>query len=240
MTWARILLLASAYSPLPMLLAIRVETGWVQVALLLAGLFMLAGLPLVIVIACKVNNPKTFSPSSVHEVTGNVATYLVTFILPFAVISTAEPRDWIAYGALALLLAAVYLQPEQLALNPWLVLAGRRIFATSSHPPDLIITRRYPQDGVTVTTVRLARGLYYDTDRKETHAQHLDTPMDESQLVIPAGSARRRMATRSRLRGPRRTPQSLRGIQPPGSVPSDTRRPSGLAGDGLQPGPRTG
>ncbi|MDO8309012.1 MAG: hypothetical protein Q7V58_11720 [Actinomycetota bacterium] len=166
MTWARILLLASAYSPLPMLLAIRVETGWVQAVLLAAGLLMLAGLPLVIAKARKHNNPRIFSPSVVHEITGDVATYLVTFILPFAVISTAEPRDWIAYGALALLLAAVYLQPQQLALNPWLVLFGRRVFATSSHPPDLIITRRYPEEGVTVTTVRLAKGLYYNIDRE--------------------------------------------------------------------------
>jgi hypothetical protein len=164
---SRLLLLVSAYSPLLIVLGIRDHNTRQSLTLVAIGLLMAACLPFVIWRALKANEPRSLDDAPFLEVSQNVAAYLVTFILPFVGLSAPSARDLIAFAVFGVFLFAAYLQAEQLALNPWLLLWRRRIYSFGAEGDrNLLISRCRPSPGETITAVRLARSLYYAREER--------------------------------------------------------------------------
>lgn len=107
---ARLLLLASAYSPLPIILGLRDHNSRQSWWLIGAGVALALGLPLVVLLAVRLGQPSTAQATSVTSAAEEVSGYLVSMILPFATLSAPTARDLAAFGLFGAFLAAAYLQ----------------------------------------------------------------------------------------------------------------------------------
>lgn len=159
---ARLLLLLSGYSPLVILLGIRdhdAVQSWVIIAV---GIVFAAGLPAVIALARTTTQPMPARVVTARDAALEVAGYLTSYILPFAMLSALTGRDLIALGLFGILLVVAYLQSGRLALNPWLYFARRRILEIDiGNGPELLLAPHLPTTGDDLSLLRLTRGLYY-------------------------------------------------------------------------------
>jgi hypothetical protein len=121
------LLAASAYSPIPMLTGVRVEEPALSIALILFGIVMAAGLPVVLRYGRTRSSPEPLRVLKVTDRGNDVASYLPTFLLPFLVVASPSPRDLIALALFGALLIFVSAQTGLSALNPWLYVKRLRL-----------------------------------------------------------------------------------------------------------------
>ncbi len=127
LTLTTLALLICSYCPLFGLLAIRVTNIWCVVLALLALAGVIVGVGIVFVM------PKIRSPKPAREVaatrdrTGDVAAYLLAYLLPFLVIPTPTGRDITAYAVFLLVLAVLLMRSDLMFVNPLFFLFNYKI-----------------------------------------------------------------------------------------------------------------
>lgn len=166
---ARFVLLLSAYSPLVLVVGIRDHNSRQSLWLILLGLVLAVGLPVVIAAATMLGHPQLSRIQSSGDAAEEVTGYLASFILPFATLSAPSGRDLVAFAVFGVFLAAAYLQAGRLPLNPWLFFARHRVYEVDiGNGPELVLAHRAPSAGDELNLTRLARGLYYAYARGAT------------------------------------------------------------------------
>jgi hypothetical protein len=159
---ARLLLLASAYSPLLIVIGVRDHNAGQSWLLIGLGLLFAAGLPAVVAVALRFGHSLQARAEGVNDLAEEVSGYLVSFVLPFATLSAPNGRDLAAFAVFAVFLFAAYLQSGRLAVNPWLFFSRHRIYEVDlGGGPELVLARQAPASGDDLTLDRLSRGLYY-------------------------------------------------------------------------------
>ncbi len=119
-------LLLSAYSPLFLIGCIRAEDEAVQQWLLGLGIgFTL--LLLIPIIGAMSRAQEAFRIDEVENVSGEVAAYVATYILPFLTVADEKPRDFAAYAALLAFIGIIFIRGHLLHYNPWVFMLGRSI-----------------------------------------------------------------------------------------------------------------
>lgn len=116
-----------SYALLFLLLAIRFETGWLEVlcaVLAAAGFLDMAWL--VFVVSRKVA-AEPIRVRSVEDVGPEVAGYLATYLLPFLTVAQPTIRDLLAYAIFLVVTGLVYVRSEMTQINPTLYILGRRV-----------------------------------------------------------------------------------------------------------------
>jgi hypothetical protein len=157
--WA---LYLSSYSPLPILLAIRLygmhDSGAPWLALLFVG--MMVPLPHVLSDVRSVTG-RTFRITRVGGAAGEVAAYIASYILPLIVIGSPIWTDYIAYGLFIFIVGIVMTRGELLHINPWIYLFGWRLYNVSLGEDDrfYLLSRREPRIGGTVHAKKLRNRL---------------------------------------------------------------------------------
>jgi hypothetical protein len=157
--WTTLALFLCSYCPLFAILAIRITTLW---ALVLAGL-AIAGL--VVAIGILFITPTLRSPQparlveQVRDRTGDVAGYVVAYLLPFLMAPTPGPRDVLAYGLFLLILAILNINSDLLYVNPLFYFFGFRVVSIRLKGDDrdsVYITREDVRTGQDLEVVRLS------------------------------------------------------------------------------------
>ena len=158
----RLLLLLSAYSPLPLLIGIRDHDSnqmWVLIAL---AVVLALALPAVYLVKAQTTNPAQLTIGLISSDPDEIAGYLMSYILPFVTLSSPTARDLIALAVFAVFLIGAYLQSGRVPVNPWLLLARVRPWRVNSGADTcLLLSRTEPAPGDVYDAVRIVRGLYY-------------------------------------------------------------------------------
>lgn len=145
-------LFLGSYALLFVLLAIRFQTTWLEIA---CGAFAALGFLDMLRIVVVVSRKTAQDPIRISEVTDagpEVAGYLATYLLPFLTVAGPTTRDVIAYAIFLLVTGLVYVRSDMTQVNPTLYILGRRVVAirtdrgwsghivvrSSVHPGDVI------------------------------------------------------------------------------------------------------
>jgi hypothetical protein len=116
-----------SYCPLLAILALRVTTTWALVlgGLAIAGVIVTVGL-LYVTPALRAPQPAR-EVEQVRDRTGDVAGYVVAYLLPFLMAPAPSPRDVAAYGLFLIVLAILNVRSDLLYINPMFYFFGFRI-----------------------------------------------------------------------------------------------------------------
>src|SRR4051794_12919681 len=99
---ARLLLFVSAYSPVLVMIGILRPSWPATVGLALAGLLLGGSVFIVEVLGRRRNQPVVATLTSCRESDDDIASYLMTYVLPFLTTSVPALRLAVAYGFFAL------------------------------------------------------------------------------------------------------------------------------------------
>jgi hypothetical protein len=173
---SRLLLTVSAYSPLAILIGIRMTDTRLSWALIVGG--VLAGLCLYLNLwhAGRANPADPLRIVDVTDRAGDFPSYLMTYLLPFVLVVNPSSRDLVALCVFGLLLLFVSFQSSTVAVNPWIYVIGLRLYngridrGAAGTDEALLLSRRKPStspSGSTpsptypgVSAVLLAQSIY--------------------------------------------------------------------------------
>ena len=156
--WTTVALFLCSYFPLLAILAIRITTLWAVVL----GMLAVAGL--IVTVGILYVTPALRSPQPAREVeqvrdrTGDVAGYVVAYLLPFLMAPAPSPRDMAAYGLFLVVLAILNVRSELLYINPVFYLFGFRIASIrlkGDNRDSIYITKEDVRIGQDLEVVRL-------------------------------------------------------------------------------------
>ena len=100
--------------------------------------------------AWKSNAVEPLRALEIEDRAGDLPSYLVTFLLPFALVVDPSRRDLIALGVFGIVLLYVSLQSNTVVVNPWIYLAGLRLYGAKLDRGNgktdqaLLLARRRP------------------------------------------------------------------------------------------------
>lgn len=153
-------LFVSAYSLLFFLLALKFDTGWLQLsffALTIVG--WIEGLRLTFWYSQKAAR-YTYTIDKVEDSGTAVNGFLASHLLPFLAPGSPTTRDLVAYLVFFIVLLLVSINSDLAHINPVLYILGRRVVRiTTAGAPRILVCRRPPLPGDQVSAVRLSGGL---------------------------------------------------------------------------------
>jgi hypothetical protein len=125
-------LFLGSYVLLFVLLAVRFQTVWLEIACgVLAGVGFLDMVRIVFWIS-KRTGEDPIRLTQVIDAGPDVAGYMATYLLPFLTVSQPTIRDVVAYAIFLLVTGLVYVRSEMAQINPTLYLLGRRVLAVTT------------------------------------------------------------------------------------------------------------
>jgi hypothetical protein len=148
---ARVQLLLSAYAPLFAILAIRFQgTTLKWVCGVLAGVGV-AHLIVVLAIAPHLSAARPYPVADVDDVSGEVAGFLVAYLLPFVTIPSPSVDDIMGYIIFATVVAAIFIRSNLAQINPTLYLIGWRVASVQVNGCSrYLVCRRIPRAPTTI------------------------------------------------------------------------------------------
>lgn len=155
----RLRLLAAAWSPALLLIAIRLSDGHIvwTIVTALAGVVAVVSV-LSLLRARSATNEQPFQLTMLQDESSQVPGYLLTFVFPFVFVDVSSWQEGATWGLFALLTFFLVLSTDLVLVNPILLAVGYRLYRiqTSSGFEGLLLSRRRPMQGQTVEAVRLS------------------------------------------------------------------------------------
>ena len=163
---ARLALFTSSYAPLFAVFALlnSFGAGWPSQVCLVATAVGLVVLPLILLVTHKLA-PQELKVETSQLRDGDVAAYVVTYLVPFAAAALTTKRERIALGLFIALVAILYVRGELFYINPLVALAGYRLFqiVTPSGASVVLVTRRtFVSSGASLQARRLGEHVYWE------------------------------------------------------------------------------
>lgn len=122
----RLILFASSYSPLFLILAVRFQGLPLRLTMGAIALASAASLALLL-LAGRKGEPQAYDLKEIKDRGAEVAGYIATYILPLIVLNQPTKEDFIGYAIFILISGLVYIQSGMVNINPVVYLFGRRI-----------------------------------------------------------------------------------------------------------------
>ncbi len=122
-------LFLGSYALLFVLLAIRFQTAWLEIA---CGGVAAVGFVDMLWIVFGVTRRAEAEPirlAQIRDTGPEVVGYLATYLLPFLTVAEPTARDVVAYVIFLLVTGLVYVRSEMTQVNPTLYILGRRVIA---------------------------------------------------------------------------------------------------------------
>jgi hypothetical protein len=160
---ARVRLYISSYSPLFVLMALRLHAHlW-----LVAGCLVVSGLGFLTLWQAS-HEAQNMEPrqevtlEDVEDRGSDVAGYLVTYLLPFLTIADPGAYDVLAYLTFIALVGFIYIQSDMIHINPVLYAFGYRVLAvtTSDGERAILITNDPPSPRTKITPTEVRDHLW--------------------------------------------------------------------------------
>lgn len=102
------------------------------------------------------------TPLSVYDESGQIPTYLITFIFPFLFVSdTPSPYTIIAYVVFAVFMLALLFRSDVAVVNPALLIAGYHVYTVETASGSIyVISRKCPVVNTTFNAHPVSGNLY--------------------------------------------------------------------------------
>jgi hypothetical protein len=157
----RLRLLASAFSPMLVIFAIRAtEQSWLLAAvlLLLAVIAALGGL--LLISERSLTNAQPFTIVGLRDESSQVPAYLLTDLFPFVTVGATTWQDWAVYLFFAAFLVLVLVRTDLVLVNPVLLALGYHLYVIESTTRQgiVMVSTRRPAVGQTIEAVHLTKG----------------------------------------------------------------------------------
>ncbi|ALG86375.1 hypothetical protein [Gordonia phthalatica] len=153
----RIRLLAASMTPLLAILAIRVWSAQCLVSVILAGIALISVVSLIgFMHARKGLGTNTQTLAAVEDQTDQIPAYLVTYLLPFVILTVSGWLDIVAYALLAAVLILVIIQTDLIYVQPLLLIAGWHLYRVD-------ISNGYGREYILISKNKLYPGQSVDT-----------------------------------------------------------------------------
>ena len=138
--------------------------GWPTGTCLVLAALGLAGLPLVFLVARKLE-PQRLKAETSQARDGDALAYIATYLVPFAATTATTGRERAALGLFVLLIAILYVRAELFYVNPFLAIGGYRLFqiATPAGASVVLISpRTFLASGTSLDARRLGDYVYWE------------------------------------------------------------------------------
>lgn len=165
-------LFLGSYVALFVLLAVRFQTGWLEIA---CGILAAIGLIDMIWIVFGVSKRTAAEPIRLAEVADagpEVAGYLASYLLPFLTVAEPSTRDIVAYVLFLLVTGLVYVRSNMAQINPTLYILGRRVVRVTTDygwSGYVIVRSSSAQAGDVIHAVPLNADVRVEVSRKPTN-----------------------------------------------------------------------
>jgi hypothetical protein len=161
-------LFLGSYVLLFVLLAVRFQTAWLEIA---CGVIAAIGLLDMIWIVFWVSKRIGEDPIRLAQVTDagpEVAGYMATYLLPFLTVAEPTTRDVVAYVIFLLVTGLVYVRSEMTQVNPTLYILGRRVLAVTTDGgwSGHVVVRSSVREGDVILAVPLNPVVRVEVSRK--------------------------------------------------------------------------
>jgi hypothetical protein len=154
----RVLLFGSSYSPLFLILAIQNRRhAWAAGAFLTTSLLGAAGLLVFMRVSGRTS---TRGVAVVHarQRDGDVAGYVVGYLLPFLDLDVGMIGDALSLGVLLLVVGVIYVHSNMIYVNPLLAASGLHLFEVDQeggNPVNVLTRRKHLRPGEVISVVSL-------------------------------------------------------------------------------------
>lgn len=154
----RVLLFASSYSPLFLILAIQNRLhAWAAGTFLAVSLLGAAGLLLFMKVSGRAGT-RGVTVLHARQRDGDVAGYVVGYLLPFLNVDVGMIGDALSLGVLLLVVALIYVHSNMIYVNPLLAARGLHLFEIDEeggNPVNVLTRRRHLRPGEVISVVSL-------------------------------------------------------------------------------------
>jgi hypothetical protein len=164
--YTNIRLFLSSYAPLFVLFGIRLSDTTLMLELIAFGIVSASWVPVAFREARRIQpRAQAAAIMSVSNRGGEVAGYLVTYLLPLLTVTTPTSSDWLAYTLFVALVGVIYVRTDMIHINPLLYLFGFRVFdvVLEGGQQYLVITRRNLVSGDSIQAAPLRSNLIIET-----------------------------------------------------------------------------
>lgn len=159
----RIVLFVSSYAPLLAILSVRKAFGecwgfWVPIALAVTSTLALLGF---LAVKSKIS-PHSVEVSKSNPRDGEAMSYIVSYLLPFIGLDSANVEDRISLGIFLAMVAVLYVGSNLIHMNPTLNLIGFRLLEiehSTGKTSTLICRKNYITPGTSINVVSLSNHL---------------------------------------------------------------------------------
>ena len=161
---ARALLALGAYSPVAILIGVRITRSTPSWTFIGIGLVAIAATTLTLVRARLVSSIEPLDVATTEDKASDVPAYMMSYLLPFVTVANPNHRDLIVLAAFGAVLLIVSARSDVLTVNPLLFLAGFRVYkakvmAGATAQDTVTLLSRRPPIPVTDTTTPEANSV---------------------------------------------------------------------------------
>jgi hypothetical protein len=160
-TAIRARLFVSSYAPLFLLLALRFEGRTLRLVALIAGAIGLADGARLVLWQPRHVGPSPHRLREVRDHGSQVSGYLVTYLLPFLVITDPSGTDLLAYVLFLGIVGLIFVRSDMAEINPTLYLLRRRVIQVTTDEGwrGFAVVRGVPEPGDILRAVHLDQGV---------------------------------------------------------------------------------
>jgi hypothetical protein len=160
-TAIRARLFVSSYAPLFLLLALRFEGRTLRLVALLAGLIGVADGARLVLWQPRHVGASPYRLSEVRDHGSQVAGYLVTYLLPFLVITDPRGADLGAYALFLGIVGLIFVRSDMAEINPTLYILRRRVVQVTTEEgfSGFAVVRGAPEPGDILRAIHLDQGI---------------------------------------------------------------------------------
>lgn len=166
----RLLLFGSSLAPALIIAGLRLWDAQRHLSLVLCGAGLVAFLltPVVLFLRRKAGRQQ-LTVSDVKDESGQVPTYLLTFVFPFLFLSAQMSKPLIvAYVTFAVFMGLLLYRTPLALINPAMLIAGYRVFSlnVAGEGGAYVLAKEPPLESQPCYVKRVAGGLYITTPEK--------------------------------------------------------------------------
>lgn len=120
-------LFLGSYALLFVLLALRFNTDWLQLACVALAGFGFLDMAWIVFHVSRRTAEDPIKIATVQDAGADIAGYLATYLLPFLTVSEPTNRDVIAYAIFIFVTGLIYIRSDMAQINPTIYLMGARV-----------------------------------------------------------------------------------------------------------------
>lgn len=157
----RFRLIASSFSPMMLIVAIRMTTGGYIVSAFLLALAIISLISLALLLRARSStNSQPHHMVEVENENNQVPAYLLTYVFPFVGLAVNGWQDVVAFTMFFIVLLVILLRTSLVLVNPILLACGYHLYnvRSSSGFEGLVLSKKSFKPGQTIYAVSLGSG----------------------------------------------------------------------------------